>query len=71
VARTYPALDITPRRGDPETVDLILALVDEDRPFAVEDTDDRLRVFFPSDIARAAASARLAASDLVTSVDAV
>jgi ribosomal protein L11 methyltransferase len=68
VSRTYPALDITPQTGHPDTVDLILALVDDDRPFAVEEHDDTLRVFFTSDATRATSAARLLDSPLVAAV---
>jgi ribosomal protein L11 methylase PrmA len=68
VSRSYPALDISFRHPEPGLGDLVLALVDEDRPFAVEETDDGLRVFFASDAARAGASSRLIASNLAIDV---
>ena len=71
MSRTYPALDVTPARADPEIADLILAVVDDDRPCAVDDTGDTLRVFFTSDAARAAAAKRLTSSGLPVSVELV
>jgi ribosomal protein L11 methyltransferase len=62
--RLYPALDlIWTARPDDAHVDRLLAEIDDERPFAVEDDGAAVRVFFGDARARDRASARLAAMD--------
>ncbi|MEO7190698.1 MAG: 50S ribosomal protein L11 methyltransferase [Vicinamibacterales bacterium] len=56
--RYYPALDVHwSGPGQPETVDLLLATIDESSPTALEEREDGLRLFFSSDADRERARA--------------
>ncbi len=62
MARTYPALDVIwTIRPDDDRLDRLVAEVDEESPRAVEALADRLRIFFPSALARRRAAVRLVA----------
>ena len=62
MSRTYPALDlIWTIRPDDDRLDRLIAEVDDDSPTAVEERSDRLRIFFPSPLARGRAAVRLVA----------
>ncbi len=62
MSRTYPALDlIWTIRPDSDRLDRLIAEVDDDSPTAVEERPDRLRIFFPSPLARGRAAVRLVA----------
>jgi len=73
VSRLYPALDVvSPQPLEDETVDRLLAEIDDEHPVAVETGDERLRIFFATVEARGRAALRLIAlaSDLTcTPVD--
>jgi len=62
--KTYPAVDVQSAPAD-----LILALVDEFGPTAVEEHDDILRIFFSTTSTRDAAQAALSAEFDVAAVD--
>ena len=64
--KTYPAVDVQFAPAD-----LILALVDEFGPTAVEEHDDLLRIFFSTTTMRDAAAAALGAAFDVAAVDIV
>ena len=60
--RTYPALDVIwPLRPDDERLEIVLAEIDDEAPTAVEPWTDRLRIFFPSPVARGRAAVRIVA----------
>jgi ribosomal protein L11 methyltransferase len=62
VSRLYPALDVVSTRAlDDETVDRLIAEIDEEHPVAVESRDDRLRLFFTTSETRGRAAVRLVA----------
>ncbi|HEY6214464.1 MAG TPA: 50S ribosomal protein L11 methyltransferase [Vicinamibacterales bacterium] len=61
---TYPALDVRP-----DNTDLLLALVDDFSPTAIEERNDVVRVFFPSAAVRDAARAQLERHFDVAAVD--
>ncbi len=64
MSRLYPALDVvSTRRLDDESVDRLLAEIDEEHPIAIEGSDDRLRLFFTTAETRARAAVRLIALD--------
>lgn len=64
MSRTFPALDLTWRVWpDAEAIERLLAEIDDDRPTAVEERDDSVRVFFASHDARRRAAFRLASLD--------
>ena len=60
----YPAVDV--RAAD---TDLLLAIVDDFSPTAIEERDDAIRVFFPTASVRDAARTHLAAQFDVASID--
>lgn len=64
MGKSYPALDV---RAD--SPDLLLALVDDYRPTAVEERDTAVRVFFPSSADRDAAQRALAERFDLAAVD--
>jgi ribosomal protein L11 methyltransferase len=60
--RTYPALDVIwPLQPDDERLEIVLAEIDDEAPTAVEPWTDRLRIFFPSPVARGRAAVRIVA----------
>jgi ribosomal protein L11 methyltransferase len=62
--KTYPAVEI---RG--ESTDLLLMIVDDFAPTAIDEREDSVRVFFATADARNAARAALAADFPVTAID--
>jgi ribosomal protein L11 methyltransferase len=62
MSRLYAALDlIWPIRPDDERIEMLIAEADDESPTAIEERPDRLRIYFPSPLARGRAAVRLVA----------
>lgn len=62
MSRLYPALNVLwPLRPDDDRIDLLIAEVDDERPTAVEEIHNGLRIFFPTPLALGRAAVRLVA----------
>jgi ribosomal protein L11 methyltransferase len=64
LGKTWPALDASPEQSE-----LLIAAVDDFSPTAIEERDDRLRVFFASPAVRDAAVSALGARFHVSPID--